>query len=96
MEERLDTTGEAVEAAWTYETVGNVTVANVEMRDAKGRFVPTADCQIEFKAPEGYRILGWGNGDPAFQYDERPEDGSDSIRITTFNGLAQVILEPLD
>ena len=96
MEERLDTTGEAVEAAWTHETVGNVMVANVEMRDAEGRFVPTADCQIDFKAPEGYRILGWGNGDPAFQYDERPEDGSDSIRITTFNGLAQVILEPLD
>ena len=96
MEERLDTTGEAVEAAWTHETVGNVMVANVEMRDAEGRFVPTADYQIDFKAPEGYRILGWGNGDPAFQYDERPEDGSDSIRITTFNGLAQVILEPLD
>ena len=96
MEERLDTTGEAVEAAWTYETVSDVMVAQVEMLDAKGRFVPTADCQIDFKAPEGYRILGWGNGDPAFQYDERPEDGSDSIRITTFNGLAQVILESLD
>lgn len=92
MEERIETTGEAVEAVWSYETVGDIMVAQVEMRDAKGRFVPTANCEIEFTAPEGCRILGWGNGDPAFQYDERPEDGSDTIRITTFNGLAQVIL----
>ena len=92
MEERIETTGEAVEAVWSYETVGDIMVAQVEMRDAKGRFVPTANCTIDFTAPEGYRILGWGNGDPAFQYDERPEDGSDTIRITTFNGLAQVIL----
>ena len=92
MEERIETTGEAVEAVWSYETVGDIMVAQVEMRDAKGRFVPTANCTIDFTAQEGYRILGWGNGDPAFQHDERPEDGSDTIRITTFNGLAQVIL----
>lgn len=92
MEERIETTGEAVEAVWSYETVGDIMVAQVEMRDAKGQFVPTANCTIDFTAQEGYRILGWGNGDPAFQYDERPEDGSDTIRITTFNGLAQVIL----
>lgn len=92
MEERIETTGEAVEAVWSYETVGDIMVAQVEMRDAKGRFVPTDNCTIDFTAQEGYRILGWGNGDPAFQYDERPEDGSDTIRITTFNGLAQVIL----
>ena len=92
MEERIETTGEAVEAVWSYETVGDIMVAQVEMRDVKGRFVPTANCTIDFTAQEGYRILGWGNGDPAFQYDERPEDGSDTIRITTFNGLAQVIL----
>ena len=92
MEERIETTGEAVEAVWSYETVGDIMVAQVEMRDAKGRFVPTANCTIDFTAQEGYRILGWGNGNPAFQYDERPEDGSDTIRITTFNGLAQVIL----
>ena len=92
MEERIETTGEAVEAVWSYETVGDIMVAQVEMRDAKGLFVPTANCTIDFTAQEGYRILGWGNGDPAFQYDERPEDGSDTIRITTFNGLAQVIL----
>ena len=63
------------------------------MRDAKGRFVPTADVQLQFTAPEGCRILGWGNGDPAFQHDERPENGDSTITVQTFNGLAQVILQ---
>ena len=93
METRIETAGEAVEAVWTYDTVGDVTVANVAMHDARGRFVPTADCTVEFTAPEGTRILGWGNGDPAFRHDERPKGGADTISITTFNGLAQVIVQ---
>ena len=93
METRIETTGAAEEAVWTYETVGDIMIANVAMHDAKGRFVPTANCPVEFTSPEGWRILGWGNGDPAFQYDERPEGGADTISITTFNGLAQVILQ---
>lgn len=93
METRLDTAGEPVEAVWTYDIVGDITVANVEMRDKKGRFVPTACEEMTFTAPDGYRILGWGNGDPAFQHIERPADGTDTIRIVTFNGLAQVILQ---
>ena len=93
METRIETTGAAEEAVWTYETVGDIMIANVAMHDAKGRFVPNANCPVEFTAPEGWRILGWGNGDPAFQYDERPEGGADTISITTFNGLAQVILQ---
>ena len=93
MDKRVETVSEAVEAVWTYETVGDITVASVEMRDAKGRFVPTADVQLEFTAPEGCRILGWGNGDPAFQHDERPENGDSTINVQTFNGLAQVILQ---
>ena len=95
MDKRIETASEAVKAVWTYETVGDITVASVEMRDAKGRFVPTADTQLEFTAPEGCRILGWGNGNPAFQHDERPENGESTIIIQTFNGLAQVILQNL-
>lgn len=109
METRLDTAGEEVEEVWTYETVGDIMIANVEMRDAKGRFVPTACKELTFTAPEGYRILGWGNGDPAFQHIERPakygaaasapcgtpvpDPEATSIKIVTFNGLAQVILQ---
>ena len=53
-------------------------------------------------------LLGWGNGDPAFQHIERPvtygpaasgpsgtpvpDRDARSISIVTFNGLAQVIL----
>ena len=109
MEQRLDTTEDAVEAVWTHEHAGDVIVANVEMRDVKGRFVPTACCEIDYRAPEGYHILGWGNGDPTYQYVERPavkgaaasgpegtvapSGADDSIKVTTFNGLAQVILQ---
>lgn len=111
METRLDTVGEAVEEVWTYETVGDVTIANVEMRDAKGRFVPTACKELTFTAPEGCRILGWGNGDPTFQHIERPvtygpgasgpsctpvpDRDARTVDIVTFNGLAQVILQKM-
>ena len=92
METKIETAGKAVDAVWTYETVGDITVANVRMVDDKGRFVPTACEEIVFTAPEGMSILGWGNGDPAFQHVERPVEGEDSMKIVTFNGLAQVIL----
>ena len=93
METRIETAGQATEAVWSYETIGETMVADVEMRDAKGRFVPTANCEVDFTAPEqGWKVLGWGNGDPAFQYIERPVSETDSIRVTTFNGRAQVIL----
>ena len=110
METRIETAGEPVNAVWTYETVGDVMVANVEMRDAKGRFVPTANCELEFTAPEaGWKILGWGNGDPAYQYVERPfttgvaatcptgtpvpDPSAETVTIHTFNGNAQVLLQ---
>ena len=92
METKIETAGKAVDAVWTYETVGDITVANVRMVDDKGRFVPTACEEMVFTATEGMSILGWGNGDPAFQHVERPVEGEDSMKIVTFNGLAQVIL----
>ena len=95
METRIETAGAPVEAVWTHEAVGDIIVANVKMVDAKGRFVPTANCEVEFQTPsEEWKILGWGNGDPAFQYAERPHDkDADSIKIQTFNGYAQVIIQ---
>ena len=95
METRIETAGAPVEAVWTHEAVGDIIVANVKMVDAKGRFVPTANCEVEFQTPSAeWKILGWGNGDPAFQYIERPQDkDADSIKIQTFNGYAQVIIQ---
>ena len=110
MDTRIETAGDPVNAVWTYETVGDIMVANVEMRDAKGRFVPTANCELEFTVPEaGWKILGWGNGDPAYQYVERPfttgsaascptgtpvpDTSAEKVTIHTFNGNAQVLLQ---
>ena len=111
MERRLETSDKAVDAVWTHEVVGETMVACVEMRDSKGRFVPTDNSEISFTAPTGWRILGWGNGDPAFQYVERPvvsgksandnvctpalDKDADTISVHVFNGLAQVVLQKI-
>ena len=101
MEERIETASEAVKEVWEHETVGDIMIANVKLCDSKGRFVPTACQDLVFEVPEGYRILGWGNGDPAFQHIERPvvtgtfvpDSAARTVSIRTFNGLAQVILQ---
>jgi beta-galactosidase len=109
MEERIETTGKAVRSEITYDTVGDISIATIRMVDEKGRFVPTANEKVNFNTDGSWRILGWGNGDPAFQHIERPviygpsasgESGTPApdheartIEITTFNGLAQVILQ---
>ena len=112
MEKTMETAGEAAETVWTYEEAGDVVIANAEVRDNKGRFVPTACLDVEFTAPEGCRILGWGNGDPAFRHVERPvvtgkaasrQEGTPvpdlharKVIVKTFNGLAQVIMQKND
>ena len=95
MSERIETTGAPEYPVWNYETVGDIIIATVEMFDGKGRFVPTANCELEFRPRTSqWEILGWGNGDPAFQYVERPvEKDADRIKIQTFNGCAQVIIQ---
>ena len=109
MEERIETTGKAVTSETTYETIGDITVATIKMLDEKGRFVPTACDKVTFNTDGTWRILGWGNGDPAFQHIERPfitgkgaagpsatiapDRSAQTIEIETFNGLAQVILQ---
>ena len=72
----------------------DVAVCTIRLEDAKGRFVPDA-CEImELKVDGPVRILGVGNGDPAFQDRERPEAPlARSFRVRTFNGLAQVLLQ---
>ena len=72
MEERIETASEPAKQDWTYEILGDLMVAEVRILDAEGRLVPTACTDLDFEAPEGYEILGWGNGDPAFQHIERP------------------------
>ena len=112
MENLIETATEAIVAEWTSETVGDIMVVSARMQDKKGRFVPTACQELEYTAPVGWRILGWGNGDPAFQHIERPvkycisansscgtpipDSTAKTVKVVTFNGLAQVILQKAD
>lgn len=59
----------------------------VEVVDAKGRHVPTADNMIEFSVDGPARIIGLGNGNPNCH---EPEKGN---KRSLFNGLAQVIIQ---
>lgn len=74
---------------------GGVVVADVVAKDAEGVFCPTADSNVEVVV-DGYEIVGWGNGDPAFRYREVPASAQDrQMTIRLFSGAAQVILRPL-
>jgi len=72
----------------------DLTVVTVRMLDKKGRFVPFACNDITFSVDGPGRILGVGNGDPAFNDAERPEDGQEkAFHVRTFNGLAQILIQ---
>lgn len=94
MTEVVETAGPAAKLAVERETIGTLTVCNVRVLDAKGRFVPTACVPLQITVEGEARILGGGNGDPAFRAAERPEDpAARSFSIDTFNGLAQFLLQ---
>ncbi|WP_348671675.1 glycoside hydrolase family 2 TIM barrel-domain containing protein [Duncaniella muris] len=95
---RIETTGQAVKAiaecAWSED---GLQVINVSLVDSKGRFVPDACKPVTISLTDGLRLLGAGNGDPAFRGQERPAPGTapESFTIPAFNGHAQfIILNP--
>lgn len=72
----------------------DVAVVSVSVSDKKGRFVPDACIPVEITVSGPVRILGVGNGDPAFQDAERPADPeARTFTVKTFNGLAQILLQ---
>ena len=72
----------------------DLAVVNLSLMDRQGRFVPTACVPVQVTVTGPGRILGAGNGDPAFRAKERPEDPEAcSFTIETFNGLAQVLIQ---
>ena len=72
----------------------DVAVVRLELRDEKNRFVPVAGNLLSLTVSGPVRILGVGNGDPAFQATERPADAeARTCRVQAFNGLAQVLLQ---
>ena len=92
--EILETTGPAAQLAVEAETIGDITICTVRLLDRKDRFVPDACVPLQVDVEGSARILGVGNGDPAFQAPERPADPSArTFTIHSFNGLAQVLLQ---
>lgn len=56
--------------------------------------MPDACVPLTFEVTGDARILGVGNGDPAFQAAERPTDAdARTFRVATFSGLAQILIQ---
>lgn len=72
----------------------DVSVCRIELQDKKKRFVPTACEELRLTVSGPIRILGVGNGDPAWQAKESPADpDARTFTVQSFNGLAQVLLQ---
>jgi len=65
----------------------DIAIVRVEVMDAQGRAVPTAENQISFKVTGEGKLIGVGNGDPNCQESDKEPKRS------LFNGLAQLILQ---
>ena len=100
LEKTLETTGSAsrivLEADRSAIDADNrdVSVCSVRLVDRKGRFVPDACERLTLTVSGPVRILGVGNGDPAWQDAERPRTPeARTFQVHSFNGLAQVLLQ---
>ena len=71
----------------------DVAVVTVSLIDPKGNFVPDARNGLAFTVEGDARILGAGNGDPAWLGAEKPAGDGRSIRLPAFNGLAQILVQ---
>jgi len=72
----------------------DVSILRVELLDKQGRIVPTACNELDLIVEGPVRILGVGNGDPAYHATERPLESQLRVfKVKVFNGLAQVLLQ---
>ena len=72
----------------------DVAIVTVEIQDNKGRVVPDACPMLTIRLDGDARILGVGNGDPAYLGPDHPQDiNCKEFQIPAFNGLAQVIVQ---
>ena len=72
----------------------DVSVITVEVQDNKGRIVPDACPMLTFRLEGEGRIIGVGNGDPAYLGEDHPKaKDCHEFSIPAFNGLAQVIVQ---
>ena len=62
-------------------------MVTVDLLDARGRAVPTANDSIAFRVSGAGKLIGVGNGDPnSLESDKAP-------KRALFNGLAQIIVQ---
>jgi len=65
----------------------DVSVIRVEIVDARGRVVPTADNEVSFSVTGPGRIIGVGNGNPSSHEPDR------ATKRKAFNGLCLVLVQ---
>ena len=94
--ERRETTGPARKLRLTADRTEitadgqDVAMLTVDVLDAHGRPVPTANHKLAFRISGAGKLIGVGNGDPnSHESDKEP-------RRSLFNGLAQVIIQSTD
>jgi beta-galactosidase len=96
---KVETTGQpaAVQLAPHRATLAadgaDVSVITVNLADAQGRRVPTADNAITFALTGPGKIIGVGNGDPSSHEPDQFIAPSAIWERRLFNGLAQVIVQ---
>ena len=75
----------------------DIVIIDMTLQDKKGRYVPDACDKIHVSVRGHGEILGWGNGDPGFKAEERPQ-GIDKREATynAFMGNAQLIIRSLN
>lgn len=72
----------------------DVAVLSVRVADKKGLLVPTANNVISITLEGEGRILGVGNGDPAFKGAEHPDQlECHTFTVPLYNGAAQILIQ---
>ncbi len=72
----------------------DVSCVAVEVIDAQGRIVPTADQEVTFTVSGGGRLIGMGNGDPSSHEADRVKPGASGPWTRhAFGGLCMAILQ---
>ena len=72
----------------------DIAVVSVEVQDKKGFIVPDACPWLTLQLEGDGRILGVGNGDPAYLGSDHPKEmDCKTFSVPAFNGLAQVLVQ---
>jgi beta-galactosidase len=72
----------------------DVSVVSVQIVDAPGRVVPTAENQVQFELTGPGRLIGVGNGNPSCHEPDKPASPTTGTR-RAFNGLCMAFVQSL-